>query len=78
MPASVPGQMQLVAFVEQYQADQRSRAGDGGAAPALTPQQAWTLFQNLPAYQRERFVHLVLFDILNRTGLDFNPPNIGP
>ncbi|MBL6749562.1 MAG: filamentous hemagglutinin family protein [Nevskia sp.] len=70
-PASSTGP-QLVAFVEQYQADQLAQSGQGGTAPYLSPAAAWSVFQGLPAVQQQLFAGKVLLDVLNRTGLDFN------
>jgi hypothetical protein len=38
----------------------------------LTPAEAWERFRQLPEYQRQLLVYGVFFDILNRTGLDYN------
>jgi hypothetical protein len=70
-PSSAVGP-QLVAFVQQYQADQLHRGGQGGSAAYLSPAAAWTAFQAMPKTQQQLFVDKVLLDVLNRTGLDFN------
>jgi hypothetical protein len=65
----------LLDFVRRYEADRRARAGDDSGVPELDPAGAWTLFQDLPEYQRRLFVHAVFLDILDVTGLAFNDPD---
>ena len=53
----------LTGFVEKY-----------AKKSNLTADQAWILFQALPAAQQHLFVEQVFFDVLNETGLDYNNP----
>jgi hypothetical protein len=57
----------LVSFVTQY--ENAVRAPVNGS---LTPAQAFTIFQTLPANQQQLLVEQVFFDVLNTTGLNYN------
>jgi hypothetical protein len=59
-----------VSFVTQYE----SQVGSP-VAGSLTPAQAWTIFQTLPANQQQLLVEQVFFDVLNTTGLNYNNPS---
>ena len=64
----------LIAFMNSYLSDKQSR--EGGSGPiSLDAQQAWDAFQLLPDYQQQRYLYTVFFDILDRTGVDFNNPD---
>ncbi len=67
MPSS---QDALIGFVSQYEI----ASGNAANAPQ-TIDQAWAIFQTLPANQQKRLVEQVFTGILNATGLDFNDPN---
>ena len=60
----------LVSFVTQYE----SQVGSP-VAGSLTPAQAFTIFQTLPASQQQLLVEQVFFDVLNTTGLNYNNPS---
>ncbi|WP_051278426.1 filamentous haemagglutinin family protein [Solimonas flava] len=63
----------LIAFMEQYGAGQ-SDGNDAAAAGGLTVDEAWVAFEQLPAWRQQIFVQQVFFDILDRTGRDYNDP----
>ncbi|HSW11665.1 MAG TPA: filamentous hemagglutinin family protein, partial [Solimonas sp.] len=65
----------LISFVARYQTDQRRRAGVDGEANTPSAAEAWDAFRLMPDYQQQSLVYSVFFDILNRTGLDFNDPD---
>lgn len=60
----------LLAFVSQYE----TGAGNAANAPQ-TVDQAWAIFQTLPANQQRRLVQQVFTNILDATGKDYNDPN---
>jgi filamentous hemagglutinin family protein len=62
----------LVEFVETVERDRLRREGVADTGVDLTPAEAWERFRQLPEYQRQLLVYGVFFDILNRTGLDYN------
>ncbi len=66
MPSS---QALLTAFVSLYE----SAAGNAADVPQ-TMDQAWTIFQTLPADQQQLLVEQVFLAILNTTGIDYNDP----
>jgi len=59
----------LIAFVDQYEI----ASGNAANAPQ-TADQAWTIFQTLPAAQQQLLVQQVFAGILNATGNDYNNP----
>jgi filamentous hemagglutinin family protein len=59
----------LINFVDQYEIN----AGNPAAAPT-TVDQAWALFQTMPANRQQLLVDQVFFGILDTTGKDFNDP----
>jgi len=65
-PAS---QTALVSFVDQYE----TAAGNGANAPQ-TADQAWAIFQTLPAAQQLLLVEQVFTGVLDTTGKDYNNP----
>jgi hypothetical protein len=67
MPSS---QATLISFVSQYEI----ASGNAANAPQ-TVDQAWAIFQALPANQQKRLVEQVFSSILDATGLDFNNPS---
>jgi hypothetical protein len=67
MPSS---QATLIAFVDQYEI----ASGNAAGAPQ-TADQAWAIFQTLPAAQQQRLVQQVFTAILDTTGKDYNDPN---
>jgi filamentous hemagglutinin family protein len=66
MPSSTDA---LISFVDQYEIN----AGNPSAAPA-TADQAWAIFQTLPANRQQLLVDQVFLNILDATGKDFNDP----
>ncbi|HVT35069.1 MAG TPA: filamentous hemagglutinin family protein, partial [Nevskiaceae bacterium] len=70
-----PENAALVQFVSTWQADQQRRSGQPASTAQLSADDAWQIFQTLPLLQRQRFASMVLFDVLNQTGLDFNKPD---
>ncbi len=60
----------LIAFVTQYET-----SNGMPVSGSLTPAQAWTIFETLPADQQQLLVEEVFFDILNTTGLNYNKPS---
>ena len=67
MPSSTAA---LISFVDQYEIN----AGNPSAAPA-TADQAWAIFQTLPANRQQLLVDQVFLSILDATGKDFNDPS---
>jgi Filamentous haemagglutinin family outer membrane protein len=68
--ASMPSsQAALIAFVDQYEI----ASGNVANAPQ-TADQAWAIFQTLPAAQQQRLVQQVFTNILDTTGKDYNDP----
>ncbi|HTA64366.1 MAG TPA: filamentous hemagglutinin family protein, partial [Xanthomonadaceae bacterium] len=63
----------LAAYVLQIENDKLSRAGQSPLA-SLTPDQAWTLFGQLPNDSQLVLVDRVFLDVLNRTGTDAVDP----
>ena len=66
---------QLIRFVQQYENDDLMRHGLSGKVGKLSAAQAYAAFGKLPAVQQQLLVSSVFFDILNRTGIDFNKPD---
>jgi hypothetical protein len=64
-PASLAA---LVAFVDQYQI----ASSNANASLLQSADQAWVLFQALPAAQQQRLVSQVFSGILDTTGKDYN------
>ncbi|MDB5970427.1 MAG: filamentous hemagglutinin [Hydrocarboniphaga sp.] len=62
---------QLIAFVQQIQADAAVASGST-APPAPTAGQAWAVFQQLPTEQQKRLAYAVFYDILDTVGLEYN------
>jgi hypothetical protein len=68
--ASMPSsQAALIAFVDQYE----TASGNAANTPQ-TVDQAWAIFQTLPAARQKLLVQQVFTGILNTTGLDYNNP----
>jgi hypothetical protein len=67
MPSSTAA---LISFVDQYEIN----AGNPSAAPT-TADQAWAIFQTLPANRQQLLVDQVFLSILDATGKDFNDPS---
>ncbi|WP_428382606.1 filamentous haemagglutinin family protein [Nevskia ramosa] len=63
---------ELIAFVQQIDADNAVRGGQPAPAESLTPEAAYARFEALPDVQRSQLIQTVLLDILDRTGLDYN------
>lgn len=63
---------ELIAFVQQIDADNAVRNGQPAPAENLSPEAAYTRFEALPDVQRSQLIQTVLLDILDRTGLDYN------
>jgi filamentous hemagglutinin family protein len=59
----------LISFVDQYEIN----AGNSTAAPT-TADQAWAIFQTLPANRQQLLVDQLFLSILDATGKDFNDP----
>lgn len=64
----------LIAIVEQYEADQDKRNGGSGALPTLSAAQAWAAFQTLPEVLQQAIVQKEFFAILQKVGQDYNDP----
>jgi filamentous hemagglutinin family protein len=64
------GQATLVSFVDQYE----DGLGNAAAAPT-TAEQAWVIFQTLPANQQQLLVQKVFDQVLDATGKDYNDPS---
>ncbi|HEY4316590.1 MAG TPA: filamentous hemagglutinin family protein [Herbaspirillum sp.] len=62
-------QAALIGFVGQYE-----RAAGNLAGVPQSADQAWSIFQTLPAAQQQLLVGQVFNDVLNATGLDYNNP----
>ncbi|WP_293389044.1 filamentous haemagglutinin family protein [Nevskia sp.] len=63
---------ELIAFVQQIDADNAARSGQPVSAESLSPEAAYARFEALPDVQRSQLIQTVLLDILDRTGLDYN------
>ncbi|MEW6438346.1 MAG: filamentous hemagglutinin family protein [Pseudomonadota bacterium] len=62
---------QLVSYVEQFEDDRRSRAGQNDPV-ILSPEQAWRIFETLPQYRQQAFIDQQFFSILTQVGADYN------
>lgn len=66
---------ELIAFVEQYNADALTRGGTLSEASPLTAEEAWTQFQALPEFRQRLFADRALFRIFETVAADYYDPD---